>query len=315
MHIARSHSKTFQGWMEHYHQLVLKLSESPLVHIKDVPTVEQKLCSLVEGGADNLHVVSDFDMTLTKYWHNGQRSVSTHGVLMRSTLASNEFRQKTQALYDKYYPIEVSDSLSITEKTPFMKEWWTQAHELVLELGFTQSDLSQVVRETPVVWRPGMHEVKSLCAALDIPVLVFSAGLGDIIEEVLKEANLLTPNLHVIANKVKYCSQTGRCESFYEPLIHVFNKNEAALANTPYFDQAAHRTNVLLMGDSIGDLRMSHGLKHTTCLTVGFLNHDRDTLLGQYEDAFDIVILEDSSFDPVMTLLQAVAKGGGRESA
>jgi hypothetical protein len=53
----------------------------------------------------------------------------------------------------------------------------------------------------------------------------------------------------------------------------------------------------ILLGDSIGDLKMAEGVKHETKLTIGFLNHDEEKLLEQYAAAFDVVILQDSPLD------------------
>ena len=67
--------------------------------------------------------------------------------------------------------------------------------------------------------------------------------------------------------------------------IHVLNKNEHALdmaapihhrfgdTDGPVDDYASlkKRTNVLLLGDHIGDLGMSDGLNYETRISVGFL--------------------------------------------
>jgi 5'-nucleotidase len=103
-------------------------------------------------------------------------------------------------------------------------------------------------------------------------------------------------------------NQDGLNIGFYEPVIHVFNKNEftgfivsadgtepqasgttvdlchpqkSPLALDPMANpNASHlhrelvrnRRNVLLMGDSVGDRRMADGVKHDTLLTVGYMN-------------------------------------------
>lgn len=67
--------------------------------------------------------------------------------------------------------------------------------------------------------------------------------------------------------------------------IHSLNKNEHALemaaplhdqlgdVDGPTYDNASvkTRTNVLLLGDHLGDLGMSDGLKYETRISVGFL--------------------------------------------
>lgn len=67
--------------------------------------------------------------------------------------------------------------------------------------------------------------------------------------------------------------------------IHVLNKNEHAIdmagpvheqlgcsdESTPDTASVKLRTNVLLLGDHIGDLGMSDGLNYNTRISVGFL--------------------------------------------
>lgn len=90
---------------------------------------------------------------------------------------------------------------------------------------------------------------------------------------------------------------------FREPLIHVLNKGEVALKDTPFYVLASARPNALLMGDSLGDLQMGGGLDHTTLLTIGFLNHSVAENLASYASHFDVVITYDSSFDWVNQLI------------
>ena len=56
--------------------------------------------------------------------------------------------------------------------------------------------------------------------------------------------------------------------------IHVFNKNSHAIENAEYFDTIKQRHNVILLGDSLGDLDIAEGLNtHENLLTIGYLNH------------------------------------------
>ncbi len=86
----------------------------------------------------------------------------------------------------------------------------------------------------------------------------------------------------------------------------MFNKNEASVAQTKHYDAIRDRRNVILLGDSLGDLRMADGLKHDVSLTIGFLNHDVDAWLPKYLDAFDIVLTNDVAMDVIVDLLDLI---------
>jgi hypothetical protein len=65
----------------------------------------------------------------------------------------------------------------------------------------------------------------------------------------------------------------GILKGFKGELIHVYNKHDGALRNTEYFKQFKDNTNIILMGDSLGDLNMADGVPNReNILKIGFLN-------------------------------------------
>lgn len=84
--------------------------------------------------------------------------------------------------------------------------------------------------------RDGITEVfKKLCSQ-NIPLIVLSAGIGDVVELILKHENLLTDNVSVVSNFLKLSKHNNglsTIEGFEgDKLIHVFNKNEHAYLDT-----------------------------------------------------------------------------------
>jgi len=71
----------------------------------------------------------------------------------------------------------------------------------------------------------------------------------------------------------------GVLRAFKGELIHIYNKREGALLNTGHFQELRTRPNVLLLGDSLGDLTMADGVQDMeNILKIGFLNDKVDTL-------------------------------------
>ncbi|KFK36772.1 hypothetical protein AALP_AA4G168500, partial [Arabis alpina] len=151
-------------------------------------------------------------------------------------------------------------------------------------------------------------------------VLIFSAGLADVIEEVLRQKLRRTfKNVKIVSNRMVF-DDVGRLNSFKGKLIHVLNKNEHALdMAAPLHDQLGvgiceedeeyayvkQRTNVLLLGDHLGDLRMSDGLSYETRISIGFLNDNIEKSLESYRKAFDLVYLNDA---PMWGALELVSR-------
>lgn len=176
------------------------------------------------------------------------------------------------------------------------------------------------------------------------------------IEEILKQNQLYGPQTHVISNRMIFSSveKNEKIIGFKEPIIHVFNKNEfsgviqssdtchsAKSRDDPNSDKfhqnlIQERDNVILIGDSLGDIQMGTGVEHKVMLKIGLMNRyvpvvdttdptrisswvaigtgekvEEATVkatLQKYLDAFDVVVAGDQSFDPwlldLMKLMQ-----------
>lgn len=279
------------------------------IKCKNKEQVIQKLQEIKRKGVESLHLITDFDMTLTKYIdpRTGKRSLSSHGVLGVSTLPSIEFKKVQQDLYDKYYPIERDTTISNLEKAKYMAEWTQLANDAIAEAGFSKGDLSKMVNEIEITFRKGAHEFIQSCISNKIPVLIFSAGLGDIINELLVKHNFNLEIVHIVSNMMIF-NENDKCIGFKEPLVHVLNKNETNIKNTIYYSEIKSKENVILLGDSKGDPFMSQGLQHSVELKIGYLNHDVEELLDDYLELYDVVLLDDPPMDFINGLLKLVVE-------
>nr|CAG8494122.1 9217_t:CDS:2 [Entrophospora candida]CAG8566843.1 6593_t:CDS:2 [Entrophospora candida] len=276
--------------------------------ISNEEKTRKKLNKIIKDGFDNLHVISDFDATMTSYWtDNKKRNPGSHSVLGSSKHLSDQFRTRTKELYEKYYSIEIDSHKSRQEKIPYMVEWWEKAHELLINEKINKDDLAKMAAESTIKMRPGLASLINTCNEKKVPLLIFSAGLGNVIEQVLRIKNLYYQDtMHIVSNQMEFNPVTGICNHFKEPLIHVFNKSEVVVKDSPYRTAIEERRNVILLGDSIGDLQMSYGISHDTSLTIGFLNFKIDELLDEYLKSFDIVVTDDGPMDCVNIILSNI---------
>ncbi|CAI2190715.1 12104_t:CDS:2, partial [Funneliformis geosporum] len=268
--------------------------------VGNVKITTQKFDKILKGGLNNLHIICDFDATMTRYYKNKnkkERNPSSHLILSSSSRLSDE----------EYYPIEINPGLKKEQKIPYMVEWWNKAHELLIKQQINKEDIAAMVAETPVDMRIGLKELIDKCKEKKLPFLIFSAGIGNVIEQVLIQKKLYhQENMHIVSNQMKFNLETGICDDFMEPSIHTFNKSEIAIKHSPYHTTIENRRNVILLGDSIGDLHMADGIKHDVCLTIGFLNHDVENLLKSYLENFDVVVIDDGPMDVVNIILQEI---------
>ena len=67
-------------------------------------------------------------------------------------------------------------------KSEKMKEWWSKAHELLIGTEMHRSDIEKAVTECNIRIRDNAVELVQYCQDNKIPCLLFSAGLGDVME-------------------------------------------------------------------------------------------------------------------------------------
>ncbi|KAM7122732.1 cytosolic 5'-nucleotidase 3A isoform X1 [Mycteria americana] len=276
------------------------------VHIKDPGRVEEIICGLIKGGAAKLQIITDFDMTLSRFSYNGKRCPTCHNIIDNSKLITEECRKKLLQLKETYYAIEIDPSLTIEEKYPYMVEWYNKSHALLIEQGLQKDKLAETVRESDVMLKEGYENFFDKLSEHNIPVFIFSAGIGDILEEVIHQAGVYHSNVKVVSNFMDF-DENGILKGFKGELIHVYNKHDGALKNTEYFKQLKDNSNIILLGDSQGDLSMADGVANVEhILKIGYLNDKVDELLEKYMDSYDIVLVKDESLEVANSILQKI---------
>lgn len=286
-----------------------KMMESinkPNVYIRDSVRVRDKLKVLYEGGPEKLQVISDFDKTLTKFVINGEKGCTAYGVFENSKVFPESYREKAKALKEKYMPIEYSGSISQAEKESHMVEWWTKGNELIIELKIKQTQIPEIVKDAHIALREGVEWFFVKLHEKEVPLLIISGGLGDIIEEVIEQQSTLFDNVTIVANFFKY--EEDVVVGFEDKLLFSFNKQEMT-KDLDFFKHNEDRTGVIVMGDLPGDASVSSSPKNPeVTLTIGFLNEKVDEHLNNYMDAFDVVIVDDHSIELVDLLLMSILR-------
>jgi len=214
---------------------------------------------------------------------------------------SEHFKTTTKTLFDKYRPIELDANMSVAEKIPHMINWNMSAMAEMIECHIDKPLIKTLVEESRAflsnnIWlfivssiialhkileligivfifrRDNAKEMLETLHKAHIPVLIFSAGIGDVLEEILHQNDIYYPNIKIVSNYMNY-NKNGALQGFKEPIIHIFNKNESVLGEDSYFLDLAHRGNAILMGDSDGDADMASGMHEPgAILKIGFLN-------------------------------------------
>jgi HAD superfamily hydrolase (TIGR01544 family) len=281
----------------------------------DPSALKSKFNALLQGGFASLHVVIDWDRTVTTQYCRGAPGDSCHGIIER--WRGEDFSAAASVLNAYYYPLETSEELTQEEKVPYMRQWYTKVNELLVKSGMTRGDLAEDVRRGNFELRPGVLGLFRACERHGFPVTIFSAGIGDVILEVMRQRyGPLPPNLRVVSNRMVW-DEEGVCVGFSPSILHPFNKNFMAMdeffsaEDRGFYAAAMARPNVLVCGDGKGDAAMAVGLHAaTTVLKCGLLNYvnppPTEAQKRSYLDLFDVVCLGDSPLFLITRLLSGM---------
>lgn len=268
---------------------------------------------LLLSSISSLQIIADFDRTLTAFaTSSGKMSNSSHGIIECSRYLSADYKQAITRINDKYFPLEISPHISDEQRIIYMIEWWTQAHELMVKQNIQKHYIDDAVqaamKRDDIELRKKAPELLQYCHQLNIPFLIFSAGLGDVIASYLQQLKLLTSNVHLVSNFMQFDAKQHLIG--FGDIIHTLNKTyqwvERGGQNFTKDTQSRH--NVILMGDNLGDANMNRGLDNDgVVVKIGFLHDHVSARLSSYLDAFDVVILNDGSMEFVIELLRDIA--------
>ena len=244
---------------------------------------------------DNFYVVADFDKTLTE-----GNSNSTWAVMANSNQLGEEYSKKRNALYEKYRPIEIDMTLSDEDKSCAMTEWWKAHISLFKEYNLKQDDIKKSIIDGGLRYRVGAKQFLKKMHELNIPVIIISAGIGNVIEEFLKFENDYYDNIKIVSNFIEF--ENGNYKQIKGEIIHALNKNIVSLDDKSK-ELLKGRNNILLLGDGLPDLKMISDDMMESAITVGFLEEKIDENLKYFNEGFDIVLTNQGTLDDVNKIL------------
>lgn len=268
--------------------------------------LERKIQSFREGGADKLHVLSDFDGTLTKVYVNGKKVPSIISILRDEDYLIEGYADKAKALFAKYHSMEISHDITLDEKRKAMDNWWTEHNELLIDSKLNLNDIKKAIKSDNLQFREGSLDFMKSLNEYGIPLVILSsAGLGqESISLLLERDNARYDNVNIVSNQFEWNGE-GYAVDYKKPVITVFAKKEVTLHGLPIFDKIKGRKNVVLLGNSLGDPEMIEGFDYDNLINVGFLDSDDKKDLEAFKEVYDVVV-EHGDFSYVNGLLQKI---------
>lgn len=176
----------------------------------------------------------------------------------------------TDAASSKYQAAMSNLSIPLEQKIQAKNEEYKVYQEKLQGFEFDRKEIEQLVHEYGPSFRNGTQELFQKLHNLSIPVVMFSAGFCDVIEEQLNKNNIQFDNIKLVCNRLKFNGMMLDGMENYEKPITSMNKHEhlSGIVNPDVFKS---RTNIILMGDHIRDAKMVSVYENQmTVLKIGF---------------------------------------------
>ena len=273
-----------------------------------IESIDEIRMNFWKWGHSKIHVLADFDRTLTKNFVDGEEKPSLTSVLRREGILWQEYAKKATDLYNHYYPIEISSTISLQQKKEEMTIWWETHMQLLVDTWINQKDIEYAVWLGKIELRDWVKEFLQFLDNKNIPLVIMSANaLGiESIHDFLELEGYNMNNIDIISNWFIW-DKSGKAIGYKQPLIHTFNKDETTLSSFPDIsNKISDRKNVILLWDSEGDPGMIEWFDADNLLKVWFLNKNKEELEQRYRQLYDVVICDDGNFDFINTFLENI---------
>lgn len=268
---------------------------SGFIH-KNRKEVLKKFDRFALAGLAKIHLVIDFDRTLTIGRNKSNEDITTWQAL-KEHLPHTAFNRYYE-LFNKYRPLEIEGKLNIQGA----ETWWKEVLSLFAE---RRINLVEVEKDflIKVSIRPQAKELFDFCKKQNIPTVILSAGIKDVID-LWAKTYLVNPTL-VLSTKLNINSKGDIVGWEENSLIHTLNKEEKGHAELKKVRQK--RPYVILVGDSIEDAGMVKGVENVLRIRIndprGDARMDRDMFVRKTFEKYDLMI-ENGKFSPILRLLQ-----------
>lgn len=258
---------------------------------------------MIADGKEHFHVVADFDRTLTKAFVNWEKSSTVIAQIRNGEYLTPDYASKAHKLFDHYNPIEIDPNYPKNEKIEKMYERWEKHFNLIVQSWLTKEIIDEIVATRSLRFREWSPLFFDILKQNNIPLVIISASIGDMINTYLLQEWFLSPNIHVVSNFFEY-DDNGKTIGVKKTIVHSMNKSEVILDQFDFFDDIKERKNILLLWDSLDDIYMADGFVYDNIIKVGFLNADTPEQRVAFLKVYDVVIVGDGDMGWVNTLIQ-----------
>ena len=283
-----------------------------------------------DGKKDKIIVVTDFDFTLYNKFNysTGEKYESSFGTYNQDVFGGNQnqFREKRVQLFNIYSKYEEDFSIDEKTKEEKLEEWAKEEMKWMIHPNFTRESITKMVKlkneKKLINFKKNIKQFYEKLIELNIPIIIVSGGIKDIILEILRLLNIngledyiKRKRLFIVANEFIFDIK-GKCIDYVKNIIHGFNKSKYVKKlvdeNFPNIE------NCFVLGDLDTDYKSIEKLnlkKDKNIIGIGYIYYNPDDLknkdfdiynnekINEFKKIYDINLLIDEGYDYPLDLL------------
>lgn len=243
--------------------------------------------------SSSFFVIMDFDRTLTT-----DKSNSSMGII--PMFLGGKILSERIKIYKHYRPLEIDYTINEKEKKYIMRNWTIESFTLLSKYLDSEEMMENSLKDANIYLRDGAREFLRYMYESNIPVIIMSAGLGNLIEMFLRKEKILYDNIILISNFFTIDNNKAYIDT--KSLISPSSKDYSRIPKE-IRDELNKKDNILLCGDIVEDIKMVKDNQKDKTLTIGFLNDNTGNNLEIYNTNFDIVLTNEGSFNTIKEIL------------
>lgn len=235
----------------------------------------------------NFYVITDFDRTLTT-----KESEPSMGIIPQ--YLGGECLKKRTEIFEYYRPLELDYNIPPEKKIEIMKEWAQKSFTLLANY-ITKELIHKSLESANIYLRDGVKEFFAEMKNKNIPIIVMSSGVGNIVKEFLEKENCLFDNVEIVSNFFNF--KDGKTYIDFENIMAVSKKEYKRIPEN--IRNKLEGKDALLFGDLVEDIKMVDSGKMENTLTFGFLDANVKENIEKFNKNFDIVLAGDEDFNSI----------------
>lgn len=237
---------------------------------------------------ENVCIIIDFDKTITDMKSQDSWDASSH-------MLGDNCKKEMKKLYEYYAPIELNYNLNFKQKEQRMIEWYTKCMNLYYKYDMTNEKMQKSIDASNLLFRSGAKEFISKANVENIPIIILSAGIGNVIEKFLIDNNCCSNNIFIVSNFIRFDNK-GKMKPFKNcEIIHSLNKTMVGHLPKEILEKVQKRKYKILVGDLCEDEKMVDEIEWESTLKIGIINTKIEENLKTYQSRFDIVLTDEDA--------------------